>query len=178
MLHEAVVFPGGGDELAAFEEVVATRFFDVDILTGLAAPDGHEGVPVVGRHNGDGVEVFVLQRTTHILDAGRRVIRLAGDVFTAGRKQAAIGIDEVGDLHILHTAEPRQKAAAPTVNPRHGNAHAVVRTDDTARGFRAGNGEGGGEAGRSGGPFQEGPTALGGHSVPFVKSRRLVEGAW
>ena len=153
VLHEAVVLPGGGDDLAAFEEVVAAWFFDVDIFTGLAAPDSHEGVPVVGRHDGDGVEILVLQRPAHILDAGRRVIRLAGDIFTARGKQAAIGIDEVGDLHILHAAESRQKAAAPAMDARHGNAHAVIGAHHTARGFRAGNGKGGGEAGRGGGPF-------------------------
>ena len=36
--------------------------FDVGVLPRLACPDGHERVPVVGRDDGDGVEILVVER--------------------------------------------------------------------------------------------------------------------
>ena len=56
-LHDAVVFRGGGDHLAAFPDGVAHRLFNVDVFAGLTGPDGEEGVPVVGRDDEDGVDV-------------------------------------------------------------------------------------------------------------------------
>jgi len=64
-------------------------FFDVDIFAGLAGPDGHERVPVIGSGDGDGVDVFVFEepanidvrfglRQAHLLDFGDA---LAGDIF-------------------------------------------------------------------------------------------------
>ena len=42
----------------AFLGVVGAGLLDVDVLAGLEAEDGHGGVPVVGRGDGDDVDVF------------------------------------------------------------------------------------------------------------------------
>src|SRR5205823_1334619 len=54
VLHNAAVTLGGLDGDAAFMDIVAAGLFDVDVLPSLAAPDGHEGMPMVGRGDGNG----------------------------------------------------------------------------------------------------------------------------
>ena len=56
VLDDPVVPPGGLDGDPAFMDVVAARFFDVDVLARLAAPDRDQGVPVVGRGDRDRVD--------------------------------------------------------------------------------------------------------------------------
>src|SRR5207253_10587248 len=62
VLDDAVVLAGRLERDRAFMDVVAGRLLDVDVLAGLAGPDRHEGVPVVGRRDGDGVKVLVVER--------------------------------------------------------------------------------------------------------------------
>ena len=71
VLHDAVVLAGGLDGDPALVDVVAARLLDVDVLAGLAGPDGHQGVPVVGRGDGDGVEVLVFEGLADVLDRPR-----------------------------------------------------------------------------------------------------------
>ena len=89
VLANAIVLFYGADELAAFKGVVRAGFFDVDIFAGLAGPDGHERVPVIGRGDGDGVDIFVFEQLANV-DVGFRLGQahlfdfadaLAGDVF-------------------------------------------------------------------------------------------------
>src|SRR5262249_49362320 len=54
VLDDAIVLAGDLDGDPPLVDVVAARLLDVDVLTGLAGPDGHQGVPVVGRSDGDG----------------------------------------------------------------------------------------------------------------------------
>src|SRR5581483_9241665 len=49
VLHDDVVPPRRLDGDAPLLDVVAARLLDVDVLAGLGAPDGHQGVPVVRR---------------------------------------------------------------------------------------------------------------------------------
>src|SRR5262249_30352394 len=61
VLHDAVVLAGRLDGDPALVDVVTARLFDVDILAGLAGPDGHQRMPVIRRGDRDGVEVLVFQ---------------------------------------------------------------------------------------------------------------------
>src|ERR1035438_2553034 len=47
MLHHAIVFFRRANELAAFPEVVRAGLLDIDILAGLASPDGHQRMPMI-----------------------------------------------------------------------------------------------------------------------------------
>ena len=58
---------------AAFLHVVAAGLFHVDVLARLHRPDGHEGVPVVGRGDRDGIDVLAVQKAADILHVGGRV---------------------------------------------------------------------------------------------------------
>src|SRR2546430_4744895 len=40
--------------------------FHIHVFSGLAGPDGHQRVPMIGRSNGDGVDIFVLEQLANI----------------------------------------------------------------------------------------------------------------
>src|SRR5207253_9128174 len=42
------------------------RLFHIDVFSGLASPNGHQRVPMIGRGNGDGVNFFVLEELANI----------------------------------------------------------------------------------------------------------------
>ena len=67
-LHDALVFARRLDHLLAFPAVVCGRFLDVDVLAGLAGPDGRQGMPVIGSGRDDGVDRLVVQGLAEILD--------------------------------------------------------------------------------------------------------------
>ena len=85
-----LVLLGRLDALAAFEDVVAARLLDVDVLAGLAGPDGDQRVPVVAGGDGDGVEVLVFQGLADVLDALGRVAALLLDLLAAARRTARL----------------------------------------------------------------------------------------
>ena len=70
VLDDPVVLAGGLDGDPALVDVVAARLLDVDVLAGLAGPDGHQRVPVVGRGDRDGVEVLVVEHAADVLLGG------------------------------------------------------------------------------------------------------------
>jgi hypothetical protein len=41
---------------------VRARLFDVDVFTGLTSPDGHQGVPVIGSCDLNGVDGFIFEK--------------------------------------------------------------------------------------------------------------------
>src|SRR5205823_2634473 len=83
VLDDAVVFLRGAHQLLSFPPVVRARLLNVDVLAGLAAPDGHQRVPVVGRRNGDGVDRLIFQELSHV--------------------GAGLGLGQALLLHLLHT---------------------------------------------------------------------------
>ena len=110
---------------------------------------------MVGRDNRDGVEILVVQCPANVLDARGRVARPLLHDLASGGKQPAIGIDQVGDLDVLHPAESCDVGLSPPVDSCDGDADAVVGSQHSAGGVRAGDGERGGDSGRGGGAFQE-----------------------
>ena len=65
-LDDPVVAPRRLDHAATFDDVVADGLFDVDVLAGLAGPDGHERVPVIGRGDRHGIDVAVVEHAPEI----------------------------------------------------------------------------------------------------------------
>ena len=66
VLHDAVVLLRGGYDLPGLEHIVRARLLDVDILAGLAGPDRLQGVMVVGRGDGDGIDGLVFEQLAQI----------------------------------------------------------------------------------------------------------------
>ena len=60
-LYDALGALGRFHHFAAFDDGQAERLLDIDILTGVAGIDEHRGMPVVGRGDDHGVDVFVFE---------------------------------------------------------------------------------------------------------------------
>ena len=73
-LHHALVLAGRLDHLLALEYVVAGWLLHVDVLAGLAGPDGGERVPVIGRCYRDRVDVPVFKQLAHVRVFFRRAV--------------------------------------------------------------------------------------------------------
>ena len=96
-LHHALVFARGLDHLLPFEDVVAGGLFDVDVLAGLAGPDGGERVPVVGQRHGDGVHVLVGEDLPHVGIALGLLLRGPFDQCLAALERRLVDIAKRGD---------------------------------------------------------------------------------
>ena len=89
---------------AALLHVVAAGLLHVDILARLHRPDGHQGVPVVGCGDRDGVDVLAVEQAADILHVGRRMQRVlevllaephvGGRVDVADRYEVDVGIGQ------------------------------------------------------------------------------------
>jgi hypothetical protein len=87
-LADLVVMPRRFDEAPAFPDVVAHRFFDVDVLAGLHCPDRGERMPVVRRGDSDGVDFLVVHDAAQVLHDGR-----GGAALSLGRTRDGAGGD-------------------------------------------------------------------------------------
>ena len=136
VLDDPLVLPRRFDRLAAFEDVVTARFFDVDVLARLAGPDRHQRVPVVRRGDGDGIEALVLQRLADVLKTLRRVARLLLDLRYASLVEPRIRIDQLRDANVFHSRVRVDVRTAPAVNAGDGDVDRVVRAADVGEGHR------------------------------------------
>src|SRR6202034_1733384 len=66
-LDELAVFLLRTDEKRAFGGIVAAGFFDVDMLARLQSEDGQGCMPVIGRGDGDGVNIFEGENLAEVL---------------------------------------------------------------------------------------------------------------
>ena len=145
VLDDAVIFGHGFDALAAFPDVVADGLFDVDILAGLAGPDGDQGVPVIGSGGGDGDDVFVLEEVADIFVADDFValLFLVGDALF---EDVLIGITEGGEADVLLFTEGGDVGLAAGVEADDGDADGLVGADGAEVGGEHKAGAGGGGA--------------------------------
>ena len=130
VLDDAVVFAGGLDALAAFEDVVAAGFLDVDVFAGLASPDGDEGVPVVGRGDGDSVDVFVFQELADV-GVGRDFVGIV--FFQLGDSAAddvVVNVAESGDADAGNAAEAADVGASASVDADDGDSDVFIGAED------------------------------------------------
>ena len=79
---------------------------------------------MVGGGDRDRVELLVVQGLADVLHARRRVAALIPDLLPARLEQAAVGVDQVGDLHALKAEVLIDVGAALPVDPGHADADA------------------------------------------------------
>ena len=130
VLDDAVVFAGGFNALAAFEDVVAAGFLDVDVFAGLASPDGDEGVPVVGRGDGDGVDVFVFQKIANVGvggDFGRIVFFQLVD---SAADDVVVNVAKSGDADAGNAAEAVDVRASASVDANNSDSDVFVGAEN------------------------------------------------
>ena len=105
VLDDAVVLARRFDDQLAFARVVGAGLLDVNVLARLAREDRHRRVPVVGRHDRDGVNRLVFQHPAEILDRRRRRRRASASSTRASsasfRAGAAGFVGRLGDLRLL-----------------------------------------------------------------------------
>lgn len=130
VLDDAVVFAGGFNALAAFEDVVAAGFLDVDVFAGLASPDGDEGMPVVGRGDGDGVDVVVFQELADVVVDGD----FGGVVFfqlvDSAADDVVVNVAESGDADAGNAAEAVDVVASASVDANNGDSDVFIGAED------------------------------------------------
>ena len=83
----------------------------------------------------------------------------------ARSEQPRVGIDQVGDLDVLHLAVGLDVALPTAVDAGHGNANAVVGAEHLAGGLGAGDGERGGGKAARGGTLQKTATVMARHTL-------------
>src|SRR5207247_9684344 len=67
VLHDAAVFLGRFDALAALENIVADRLLDIDVLAGLTGPNRDQRVPVIAGGDRNRVQLLVVEGLAHVL---------------------------------------------------------------------------------------------------------------
>ena len=111
-----LLFAGDFHDAAAFADVVADRLFDVNVFAGLHGPDGGERVPVVGRGDGNRVDILVIDDFADVLFIpGSGALLLLGDghgLVDDGRIRVADDRDET----VVFAGEAFDVANAATVN--------------------------------------------------------------
>ena len=99
-LHDALVFARGGDHQFAFAQVVAAGLLDIDVFAGRAGEDGGGRVPVIGRGNGNGVHVGIIQDAAEVFHALGLSLLLLGDGSDAFLDSAAVHVADVANLGV------------------------------------------------------------------------------
>ena len=173
MLHNPAVPAGGFHALAAFEDVVTDRLLDIHVLAGLTGPNRDQRMPVVAGGHTDHIEILVVQRHANVLNTLRLQLRAVQAQFAEPAKQAAVGINQVRDLHVGHGQEFVDVAAPAPVDAGHAHAHRVVRTQNLARGTRAGHREQGKHGAGRGGHSQKVSTCQSAHRQLLGQNRRV-----
>src|SRR5262249_21949335 len=80
-LANLFVLAGRLDDPPAFADVMADRLFHVDVLAGLQGPDGRQGVPVIGRGDGDDIDILVFDHSAQVLlEFGRHALGLLDEL--------------------------------------------------------------------------------------------------
>jgi hypothetical protein len=96
---------------------------------------------MIGRGDRDGVEVFVLQRFADVLHTGRFVAALLAHLLPARLKQAAVGVDQIGDLHAFETEVLIDVRVPLSVDARDADTDHVVRPEYSAGGLGPADGD-------------------------------------
>src|SRR5262249_19077570 len=129
VLHDAVVLAGRLDCDCPLVHVVAGRLLDVDVLAGLAGPDGHQRVPVVRGGDGNCVEFLVIERLADVLDA-LRPIGLPLEPPHVFAVCSLVRVNQVGQLHAGDGRPGADVAAAAAVQAGDADADGLVSTED------------------------------------------------
>jgi hypothetical protein len=130
MLYDSIVFLRGPRQLPALPPVMGAGLLNVNVLPGLASPDSHQGVPVVGSGDGNSVERRVFQHFPNVGVGLRRRQRHAIHIRQAPGQNILVHITDRGNFHVrqprvfLHMREPLSPDSADA------DPDAVVRAEN------------------------------------------------
>ena len=126
-LHHAVVFARGVHHLLAFENVVAGRLLAIHVFARLAGPDGGQRMPVIGRGDGDRVDVLVVVKLPQILIDFGLFASLVLDHLGAALGLRGIHIAECGDARARQLQIGLDVVLAAPADSDDGDVHFIVR---------------------------------------------------
>src|SRR5439155_8103744 len=119
--------------LPPFPPVVRAGLFDVNVLAGLATPDGHQRVPMVRRRNRDRVDGFIVEELPHV-DEGlvlRQALLL--HPLEALGQHVFIHVAERRDFSLWNLREFLHMVPTAPTNAANSHADAVARAKDSLR---------------------------------------------
>ena len=99
-LDDFAILARGFDRLAPFPDVVRNGLFHVNILARLHRPDRGQRMPVIGRGDGDGVHVLVLQQPANVRVAFHLFVPL-GEGFDARIQDFAVHVTQRDDPNVF-----------------------------------------------------------------------------
>ncbi len=133
-LHDALVIVLRIDHGLSFGEVVRERLLNVNVFPGRAGIDGHRHVPMVGRADQYGVDIFAIENLAVLLRRDRlRIGQLLGQI-DVHVPNIAYG----SDAHARHFYERFHQPAAAAAGADTGDVDGFVRVVAPARRGEAG----------------------------------------
>ena len=128
-LDDAIVFARGFHKLATFPEVVRNRLLDIDILARLNRPDATERMPVIRRGERDCINIFVLQKFSHVLIRLRSDVVFLFEISSGAIQHSGVHIADGHDANAF-PAEAVEMVLTATVHADDSDADVAVRADD------------------------------------------------
>src|SRR5262249_16063690 len=109
---------------------------DVHVLAGLATPDGGEGVPVVGRRDGDGGHGLVVEDLANVLLDLRRLLLFLVDALERVGNDVRIDFAQVGEFGVFHGGKALYDGLAAARDGDDGEDDLLIRTIGGAEGVQ------------------------------------------
>ena len=139
-------------------QVVAAGLLNIYIFAGLAGPDGHQRVPVIGSGDCQGINGLVVQHLTDVGHGSGRVLAFFLDLGDPGGKRPGIWINQRHNLNPGPARQAHHVSLASTVEAGDRHPDGVVGADHPTRRLGSADGEAGPQG--NGCAFQE-STAIG-----------------
>jgi hypothetical protein len=104
------------------------------VLTGLAGPYCGKGVPVVGRGNGHGVYIFVVEGSAKVILGRRRKLLNFADFLNAFCVKIFVNVNEGFDADIWDFGKSAGDFHTPAANADDGDVDTLIGADYTVFG--------------------------------------------
>jgi hypothetical protein len=131
VLHDEALrggFGGRGHELGAFDEVVAHRLLDIDMLAVLQGGERDQDVAVIRCGDGDGIDVFVSAALAEIA-VGLHLDALLVEIGDLLVHHGGIDIAQCHEAHPGNFEQFFDVTAATTAKSDDGDTHIAIRTE-------------------------------------------------
>ena len=128
MLADTVVLLYCAHQLTAFKRIVRTRLLYVDVFAGLASPNAHKRMPMIGCGDGDCVDIFIFKQLANIdvsLGLGESELLHVADPLV---QNTLVDIAECSNFRSGNFRKPMKMVVAAASYPANCNANTIVRT--------------------------------------------------
>src|SRR5690606_34634690 len=114
---------------------------DIDVLAGLAGPDGRQRMPMVRGGDGDGIDILVVEDGAHVLDDFDLFAVSLFELSGALPANLQVGVDERGDFNVFERLQAPDVVLPAAIDAEHGNADGLIGAEGAGgRQSRSGGG--------------------------------------